>query len=256
MTKLHPSRSWAKWAIWSLWQVLGLYRHVGQVDCAIKTSRREAPRRDRVPEPPQLDRLDLVPGPSLRLSPATLQRKLSRCFCQTKGERPFWTLHTLRTTIGEGCDVDQLVNGKLHPPALLPLHYDGPPVCLTLHSPFPHEQDLKILELLCLGKELQVSFMLGWKTTKCLLEFIKRRTHQNRVICKKQRHDSGVSEPDSLVTTESFSASLNSEHHGRSQSCRAQTVSRKWTFVTVSSWIYYSLSALPGLKQHNHTNVE
>lgn len=38
-------------------------------------------------------------------------------------------------TRGEGWNVDELVNRKLHPAALLPLHYDGPPAVLLRAAP-------------------------------------------------------------------------------------------------------------------------
>ncbi|KAK0140004.1 hypothetical protein N1851_023076 [Merluccius polli] len=70
-------------------------------------------------------------------------------------------------TIGEGRNVDRLVNRELCLSAQLPLHHDGsvqsphycrrctdPPVDLPLHPPLTREQDPEVLELLHLGQDL------------------------------------------------------------------------------------------------------
>ncbi|KAK0130536.1 hypothetical protein N1851_035235 [Merluccius polli] len=70
-------------------------------------------------------------------------------------------------TIGEGRNVDRLVNRELCLSAQLPLHHDGsvqsphycrrrtdPPVDLPLNPPLTREQDPEVLELLHLGQDL------------------------------------------------------------------------------------------------------
>ncbi len=93
---------------------------------------------------------------SLRLSPVTLQRKLTwaACVCSL-----ILSVTTKLMIVGKGWNVDQLVNRKLCIPAQCLLHHSclrqcphycwrrtNPPVNLTLHFTFTRKQDPKSLE--------------------------------------------------------------------------------------------------------------
>ena len=96
----------------------------------------------------------------------------------------------------------------------------------TLHIPLNREQDPEILKHLCFWQEERPfsqmggstvywqrpiadnvvadphsdSFTLSYKLPQCVLEVLEQRSQLKSIICRKQRRNSAVPKPDTVLT--------------------------------------------------------